>query len=146
MTSEYTKTTNDNQVEKELVAAASIAQSNGAQSADGQGNDKAERSSEHIPAYQEITQALDGTANANSAQPLPPQKLPTEETMRKAYEQVQKGKMTDPQAIRQIAMTFEAVARDPEASQKVTFDVERAATNLYQQAEHYEEMYRSSQI
>ena len=132
---DYTKTTNDNQVGKELVAASSSAQSNRGQLADAQGNGG------HMPSDQPI-KIGQTTAFPAPNLPLPPQKLPSEDALKKVYQQVQEGKVTDPQYIRQIAMTFEAVARDPEANQKISFDAERAAVNLYEQARHYEEMYR----
>lgn len=144
--SSYTAEANDNQTEKELVGVSSASQTNRVQSPDSRDSDSAGRSGERISIDQEITQALKEKANPNTAPALPSQKLPTEETMRKAYEQVQNGKVTDPQAIRQIAMTFEAAARDPEVSQKISFDIERAVTNLRKQAEQYEEIYRSGQL
>ena len=79
----------------------------------------------------------------SSSSPLLPLNLPGDEVLRKMYEMVQNGKVTDPESIRRFAMILEAVARDPEASQKITFDAERAAANLYKQAEHYEKLYRS---
>ena len=139
---DHAKTTNGNQVEKELVATPSIAQQNKAQSTDGRGNGPIE----HIPLDREPTEVLQPESFSTASEPLPPQKLPTEEAMRKAYEQVQSGKVTDPQAIRHMAMTFEAVARDPEANQKISFDAERAAANLYKQAEQYEGLYKSGQV
>ena len=65
-------------------------------------------------------------------------KLPNEEVLVKLYREVQNGKITDPETIREIAASFMAVADDPEASQTVSFDAARAAANLYEQAEKYE--------
>ena len=36
--------------------------------------------------------------------------------------------------------------KDPEANQKISFDAERAAANLYKQAEQYEGLYKSGQV
>jgi len=143
MRPDYIETTNDGKTEQELIGISSATQMNGAQAAD---NKNAGRPDKHISADQKTTQVIKGAADANATQPLLPQNLPKEDTLRKAYEQVQNGKMTDPQAIRQMAMIFEAVDRDPEASEKITFDIKRAAANLYKQAEQYEEMYRSGQL
>ncbi len=139
-------TTNDDQVEKELVAASSARQQNSTTFTDGQGNDSIGETITRIPADQEPTEAIQVAVNATPSQFIPPAKLPSEETLRKAYEQVQNGRVRDPQTIRQIAITFEAVARDPELSQKISFDAERASENLYKQAQHYEEMYQSGEV
>ncbi|HEY7413789.1 MAG TPA: SPFH domain-containing protein, partial [Ktedonobacteraceae bacterium] len=69
---------------------------------------------------------------------LAPPRLPSEEVLVKAYKEVKDGKITDPETIREIAASFKAVADDPQASQAVSFDAERAAANLYEQAEKYE--------
>ncbi len=66
-----------------------------------------------------------------------PEKLLSEEVLVKVYKEVQDGKITDPQTIREIAASFKAVADDPVASQAVNFDADRAAANLYEQAEKY---------
>ncbi len=66
-----------------------------------------------------------------------------EELLKQAYKEVQNGKVTDPETIRNIATRFEAVANDPEASQMVSFDAARAALNLYEQARRYEEQFTS---
>jgi regulator of protease activity HflC (stomatin/prohibitin superfamily) len=142
---DHTKTTDEYQVEPELAAVSSVAKTNKALSADGQGNDNAGKTGEHIPADQAPTQALPAGAHSTSSQPPQPHKPLTEEAMRKTYETVQNGKVTDPESIRRYAAMFEDVARDPEACQKISFDVERAAANLRKQAEHYEEIYRSGQ-
>ena len=66
-----------------------------------------------------------------------------EEVLISAYKAVQTGKITDPETIRRIASEFDAVARDPAASQKVSFDPARAAQNLFEQARKYDEDYLS---
>ena len=73
-------------------------------------------------------------------EPAKPIQIPKEEILAKAYKEVQNGKITDPESIRAIAATFEAVARDAQAYASVTFDAERAAKNLYEQARNYEEL------
>ncbi len=142
----YTQATSDDQVERELVAASSMAQPNKAQSVDTRGNASGGASDTHISPDQEATEVIPTEAFSTPSQPLLPEKLPSDEVLRKIYEQIQQGKVTDPQYIRQIAMTFDAVARDPEASQKITFDIERAAANLHKQAEHYERVYQSGEL
>lgn len=69
-----------------------------------------------------------------------PIQIPKEEILTKAYKEVQNGKITDPEAIRAIAATFEAIARDAQTNASVSFDAERAAQNLYKQAHNYEEL------
>lgn len=71
----------------------------------------------------------------------PPVSLPAnikdedlEKILVKAYREVQSNKITDPDTIRSIAAQFEAIANDPEKSKHVSFDAERAARNLYEQA------------
>jgi hypothetical protein len=66
----------------------------------------------------------------------------SEEVLKKAYKEVQDGKITDPETIREIAVRFQQVADDQQASQLVTFDAMRAALNLHEQARKYEEHYR----
>lgn len=81
--------------------------------------------------------------------PPPPPVNPAalkEDVLVRAYEQVKSGKITDPMAIRQIAAYFEAVARNQEASETVSFDPERAAQNLYAQAQKFEEHARSGSV
>lgn len=73
--------------------------------------------------------------------PPTPAKLPKEEVLVKAYKEVQSGNITDPDTIRAIAEKFDSIARDPQASQSVHFDAARAALNLYQQAQKYEEQF-----
>jgi regulator of protease activity HflC (stomatin/prohibitin superfamily) len=71
-------------------------------------------------------------------EPAKPIQIPKEEILIKAYREVQNGKITDPESIRAIAATFEAVARDAQASAAVSFDAERATQNLHKQARSYE--------
>jgi regulator of protease activity HflC (stomatin/prohibitin superfamily) len=78
---------------------------------------------------------------SNASAPVTPTRLPSEEVLAKAYKEVQKGNITDPETIRSIAEKFEAVAKDPERSKTVNFDAARAALNLYAQARKYEEEY-----
>ena len=56
-----------------------------------------------------------------------------------AYNSVKKGTITDPATIRTIAARFAVIANDPVESQKVEFDADRAARNLYAQAQLLEE-------
>lgn len=74
------------------------------------------------------------TTSVQAPAPGTPPRAIKEEVLITAYREVQNGKITDPQTIREIAAQFEAVARDPQANQHVTFDAERAAYNLYEQA------------
>ena len=74
------------------------------------------------------------TTSVPSTPPETPSILLKEEVLSKAYKEVQSGKITDSQTIREIAAKFEAIARDPRANQSVPFDAERAAYNLYEQA------------
>jgi regulator of protease activity HflC (stomatin/prohibitin superfamily) len=67
-----------------------------------------------------------------------PQAL-NEDVLVKAYQAVKNEQVTDPEAIREIATRFEAVARDPQLSQSVSFDPARAALILYDQARKKEE-------
>jgi len=78
-------------------------------------------------------------------QPMPDNAVPPaepikEEVLIKAYKEVQNGNVTDPETIRRLALKFDAIARDPHASQTVSFDAARAALNLYRQATRYEEI------
>ncbi|MBE3558734.1 MAG: hypothetical protein IMW89_05830 [Ktedonobacteraceae bacterium] len=70
-------------------------------------------------------------------------KILSEDILRKAYKEVQDGKITDPQTIRGIAAHFQDIANDAQASQQVNFDAAQAALNLYNQARKYEEHYRT---
>jgi hypothetical protein len=83
-------------------------------------------------------------STAQRPQTSPP-KIFKEEALIKAYQAVQDGKITDPLAIRELAANFRAVASDPQANQMVSFDAERAALNLYEQASKYEELYSGKQ-
>jgi SPFH domain / Band 7 family len=69
-----------------------------------------------------------------------PVKVPKEEVLIKAYKEVQNGKITDPETIRSIAQKFVALAADREKRDQVSFDADRAASNLFEQAKKYEEM------
>jgi len=73
-------------------------------------------------------------------------KLPDEKVLINAYKAVQDGKITDPDTIRSIAAQFDLVARDPKARDTVNFDAERAAKNLYAQAQKYENMGGTGQL
>jgi hypothetical protein len=105
-----------------------------------------------LPTPQKVPSGSAGGASAlkesKSEQETPPStppsapaspKLPSEEVLVKLYREVQNGKITDPGTIREIAASFMTVADDPEASQAVSFDAARAAANLYEQAEKYEQ-------
>lgn len=69
-----------------------------------------------------------------------------EEVLIKAYKEVQNGNITDPETIRGIAARFDAVSKDLQANQTVSFDAARAALNLYEQAQKYEEQYTMGTI
>jgi len=87
-------------------------------------------------------QSMGGKARKQEPPQQPPNtpgKILKEEVLIKAYKEVQNDKITDPETIRGIAASFEAIARDPQASQTVSFDAARAALNLYEQARKYEE-------
>jgi regulator of protease activity HflC (stomatin/prohibitin superfamily) len=142
---DYATTTNDNSEEEELVTASNVVQSNATQFVDGQTGVSAEEPIGRIPIDQGATEVIQMAGFPTPGMPLPPQNLPSEAILKKAYQEVQNGKVTDPQTIRQIATTFVAVARDPEANQKISFDAERAAENLYEQARRYE-LYRSGLV
>jgi hypothetical protein len=92
-----------------------------------------------VPKESENAPSIDQSAQAS------PPKIPKEEVLIKAYKEVQDGKVTDPLAIREIAAHFRAVASDPQACKMVSFDAERAAQNLYEQANKYEELYSGKQ-
>ena len=72
--------------------------------------------------------------------PIPANQL-KEDLLIQAYKTVQEGQVKDPETIRGIAAKFEMVAQNREASQAVSFDAQRAAYNLYEQARKYEEEY-----
>ena len=65
-------------------------------------------------------------------------KILKEEVLVKAYKDVREGKITDPLAIREIAANFHEIASDPQVREMLSFDAERAAQNLYEQANRYE--------
>ncbi|GAC1368411.1 MAG: hypothetical protein NVSMB44_34850 [Ktedonobacteraceae bacterium] len=65
----------------------------------------------------------------------------SEDILKQAYRAVQEEHITDPETIRGIAARFEMAAQDPEFSQTVSFDPQRAALNLYERARIYEEQY-----
>jgi regulator of protease activity HflC (stomatin/prohibitin superfamily) len=81
------------------------------------------------------------SAAVRQGEPAKPIEIPKEEILIKVYKEVQNGKVTDPEAIRTIAATFEAVAQDSQANQSVSFDAEQAAKILYKRARLYEELY-----
>ena len=66
-------------------------------------------------------------------------KLPKEDVLIKAYKQIQEGKVTSPDIIRDIAAKFQRIASDPEASRTASFDATRAAEVLFDRAAMYEE-------
>jgi hypothetical protein len=127
--------------EEGVVTKASLAQSANMQSDVGQNGLIGHMASDH-----EVTEVLQQPASSIPNPPAPPQKIPSEEVLKKAYNEIKNGKVTDPYTIRQLAATFDAVARDPELSQKVSFDPERAAANLREQAQRQEDAYRSSTV
>ena len=79
--------------------------------------------------------------SVRQGEPAKPIEIPKEEILIKAYKEVQNGKITDPEAIRMIAATFEAVAQDSQANQSVSIDVEQAARILRKRAHQYDELY-----
>ncbi len=81
-----------------------------------------------------------------SSPPLAASGLPSEKVLIEAYKAVQDGKVTDPDTIRSIAVKFEAIARDPALKDKVSFDAERAAKNLYDQARKNEDLVGMGQL
>jgi hypothetical protein len=102
---------------------------------------------------QTVQQAMDTTHPLENPQhslfppePPPVGSIPDEKILRKAYKEVQMGKITDPDTILGIAARFAAVARDPELSQKVSFDAERATENLQARAQKYRELAMASAI
>jgi hypothetical protein len=76
--------------------------------------------------------------NGHASQVAPVKRL-NEEVLKKVYKEVQDGKITDPETIREIAGRFQSIADDEQASQLVSFDAARAALNLYDQARKYED-------
>lgn len=69
-----------------------------------------------------------------------------EKVLARAYKEVREERITDPETIRSIADTFVAIARDPEKSRLVSFDLDRAIRNLLTQAERCEELYAASGV
>jgi len=80
--------------------------------------------------------------NKPAAEPRPAAaartKPPSEEVLKNAYKQIQKGSITSPEAIRSIAAGFQAIADDPEASKNASFDAARAAQTLFERAKLFE--------
>lgn len=70
---------------------------------------------------------------------VPSGKLPKEDSLIKAYKQIQDGRITSPEVIRSIASNFQRIASDPEASRTASFDAGRAAEVLFERANMYEE-------
>ena len=62
-----------------------------------------------------------------------------EKVLEKAYQAVSDEKVVVPEAIRDLANKFTAVARDPQKSKLFKYDAERAARNLYKLAQEYED-------
>ncbi len=60
--------------------------------------------------------------------------------LEKAYKAVQDGTVTLPDAIRDLADKFDAVARDPQKSKAFKYDAARGARSLYQRAQEYEDL------
>ncbi len=69
-----------------------------------------------------------------------------EKVLARAYKEVREERITDPETIRSIADTFAAIARDPEKSRLVSFDLDRAIRNLLTQAERCEQLYAASGV
>jgi hypothetical protein len=70
---------------------------------------------------------------------VPSGKLPKEDSLIKAYKQIQDGRITSPETIRRIASDFQRIASSPEASRTASFDAGRAAEVLFERANMYEE-------
>ena len=66
--------------------------------------------------------------------------------LEKAYKAVQQGTVTVPDAIRDLADKFDAVARDPQKSKAFKYDAARGARSLYQRAQEYEELEASGNL
>ncbi len=60
------------------------------------------------------------------------------DSLKDLYDAVRQSRITDPNTIRGIAHQFEVVSRDPQLSQRVDFDADRAAKKLYQRAKSIE--------
>ncbi len=67
--------------------------------------------------------------------------IPDEKVLIEAYKAVQDGKITDSSTIRNIAAKFDLIAQDPSARDTVSFDAERAAQILYQQAQQNDPLF-----
>lgn len=89
---------------------------------------------------QQAAAAAGGSGSGATPTPISKSIL-KEDLLIRAYKEVQSGKITDPGTIRSIAEKFDAVAKDPELNQNVSFDPARAAQNLYAQAKRCEEVY-----
>jgi regulator of protease activity HflC (stomatin/prohibitin superfamily) len=96
-----------------------------------------------------ITQQSASTETTkNSQSPQAPSQTPEadadkaaskeEKALAQLYAQVQNGKITNPATIRSYAAKFDAAAKDATLNQTISFDVERAARNLYAEAEKAE--------
>jgi len=70
-------------------------------------------------------------------------KIPKEKALIYAYQQIKDGKITSPDTIRRVAMDFQRIASDPDASHNVSFDAARAAEVLFTQAAKFEELARN---
>jgi streptomycin 6-kinase len=60
--------------------------------------------------------------------------------LERVYKEVQQGRVTVPDAIRDLADKFDAVARDPQKSKAFKYDAARAARSLYRRAQESEEL------
>ncbi len=93
------------------------------------------------PAKTQAAQSPKPAEKPAAAQTSAPPNQLKEDVLIQAYRTVQEGHVKDPETIRGIAAKFEMVAQNQEASQTVSFDAQRAALNLYEQARKYEEEY-----
>ncbi|HEV2653304.1 MAG TPA: hypothetical protein VGT82_00020, partial [Ktedonobacteraceae bacterium] len=126
-----------NQPKANQPKAATGAPKNGA----GKGNVKvAEEATQVVPAPVPASPPV----SSNPGQPAPT--TLSEKGLISAYKTVQDGAVTDPDTIRRLAAQFEQVARDPVYREKVSFDAERAAQNLYAQARKNEELLSMGQL
>jgi SPFH domain / Band 7 family len=90
------------------------------------------------PAPAQQPQPVPATATSTSAAPAAIQV----DVLTEAYDAVRSSRITDPETIRSIARRFEAVASNPEETQKFGYDAARAAQNLYRRAQLIEEQQR----
>ena len=82
-------------------------------------------------------------APAQSVQPSSDKDAASQEkALVKLYAEVESGKIKDPVTIRDIAAKFDEVAKDAQLNQTISFDVERAARNLYAEADKYAQQHR----